>query len=67
MMAMATMRLKLTMIDARLKVDRPTFSRSCAIEASHTTRLVRGAALRMRTVNTGTSNTAPNSRAAMAP
>ena len=36
MMAMATIKLKLTMIEARLKVDRPMLSRSCARAVSGT-------------------------------
>ncbi len=46
MMAMATIRLKLTMMDAKLKVDSPTFSRSCATAVSSTMRRVRGAKLK---------------------
>ncbi len=66
MMAMATIRLKLTMMEARLNVDRPTLSRSCATAASNTTRWVRGARFNPFSVSEGTSNTAPNNRAAMA-
>jgi hypothetical protein len=66
MMAIATIRLKLTMMDARLRVERPTFSRSCATAVSSTTRRVRGARLRHFTVRMGTSSTAPNNSAAMA-
>ncbi len=66
MMAIATIRLKLTMMDAKLKVDSPTFSRSCATAVSSTMRRVRGARLKPFTVSVGTSNTAPNNRAAIA-
>ena len=45
MMAMATIKLKLTMMEARLSVERPTFSRSCAMAQSQTTRFVRGRVL----------------------
>ncbi len=66
MMAMATIRLKLTMMEAKLKVDSPTFSRSCATAVSSTMCRVRGAKLKAFTVSMGTSSTAPNNRAAMA-
>ncbi len=66
MIAIATMRLKLTMMDARLSVETPTFSLSCASAVSGTTRCVRGASCRIFTVNTGTNNTAPNNSAAIA-
>ncbi len=66
MIAIATIRLKLTMMDARLNVERPTFSLSCASAVSGTTRSVRGAICKILTVSTGTSSTAPNSSAAIA-
>ena len=38
MMAIATIRLKLTMMEAKLSAERPTFSRSCATAVSTTVR-----------------------------
>lgn len=66
MIAIATMRLKLTMMEARLKVDSPTFSRNCAMAVSKTTRPVTGAARKTRTVRAGTNKTAPNNKAPIA-
>ncbi len=66
MMAIATIKLKLTMMEARLRVERPTFSRSCATAVSKTTRRVRGASPKAFMVSVGTSSTAPNSSAAIA-
>ncbi len=67
MIAIATIRLKLTMMDARLNVERPD------ILSELRERRVRHDAIDARcdlakccTVSTGTSSTAPNSRAAIA-
>ncbi len=66
MIAMATIKLKLTMTDARLKVDRAMLSRNCARAVSGTTRWARGAMRSSDTVSRGTSSTAPSNSAPMA-
>ncbi len=64
MMAIATIRLKLTMMEARPRADSAAFSVSCAAAVANTGRVPRGRARRTRAVSAGTSRTAPNSSAA---
>src|SRR6202035_481327 len=66
MIAMATIKLKLTMMDARLSADAATFSFSCDTAVSRTMRWVRGANPKPFMVTVGTNSTAPNSSAAIA-
>ncbi len=66
MIAIATIKLKLTMMEARLSADSPTFSRSCAIAVSKTMRRLGGVSSKVLRVTAGTSSTAPNSSAPIA-
>ena len=66
MIAIATIRLKLTITDARPTVTMPTPPRSWASPASSAMRPVRGARASSAEVIRGTSSTPPNSSAATA-